>query len=81
MGTLVGGMRLIDYLPTLTFELIIHTMDLAKAVGVDAKPPENGMAATLEILGQLALYRGQASDLVMAATGRHGLPNGFTVLS
>ena len=27
MGTLTGGMRLIDYLPTRTFELIIHTMD------------------------------------------------------
>ncbi len=81
MATPVGGMRLIDYLPTRTFELIIHTMDLAKAVGVDSKPPEKGMTATLEILGQIALYRGQASDLVLAATGRGGLPTGFSVLS
>mgnify|MGYP003309872599 FL=1 len=80
MGTVVGGMRLIDYLPTRTFELIIHTMDLAKAVGVDAKPPEKGMTATLEILGQIALYRGHASDLLLAATGRGGLPVGFSVL-
>jgi len=81
MGTLVGGMRLIDYLPTRTFELIIHTMDLAKSLGLEAEPPERGMAATLEILSQLALYRGHASDLVIAATGRGGLPAGFTVLS
>ncbi len=81
MGTLAGGMRLIDYLPTRTFELIIHTMDLAKAVGVEAEPPEKGMAATIEILGQLALYRGHASELVLAATGRGGLPDGFTVLT
>ena len=81
MATPVGGMRLIDYLPTRTFELIIHTMDLAKSLGLDAEPPERGMAATLEILGQLALYRGHAADLVMAATGRHSLPAGFTVLS
>jgi len=81
MATPVGGMRLIDYLPTRTFELIIHTMDLAKSLGLDSEPPEKGMAATLEILGQLALYRGHASDLVMAATGRKGLPAGFTVLS
>ena len=80
MGTVVGGMRLIDYLPTRTFELIIHTMDLAKAVGVDAKPPEKGMTATLEILGQIALYRGHASELLLAATGRGGLPVGFSVL-
>jgi uncharacterized protein (TIGR03083 family) len=80
MATPVGGIRLIDYLPTRTFELVIHTMDLAKSLGVDATPPEKGMAATLEILGQIALYRGHASDLVLAATGRGGLPNGFSVL-
>ena len=80
MGMPVGGMRLIDYLPIRTFELIIHTMDLAKAVGVDDQPPENGMAATLEILGQIALYRGRASDLVFGVTGRGGLSDGFSVL-
>jgi len=81
MATPLGGMRLIDYLPTRTFELIIHTMDLAKAVGVGDQPPEKGMAATLEILGQIALYRGHASDLVFGVTGRGGLSDGFSVLS
>ena len=81
MATPVGGIRLIDYLPTRTFELIIHTIDLAKAVSVDDKPPESGMETTLQILGQLALYRGYASNLILAATGRHGLPEGFSVLS
>ena len=80
MGTPVGGIRLIDYLPTRTFELIIHTMDLAKAVGVDASPPDRGMETTLGILGQMALYRGNAPSLVLAATGRGSLPDGFTVL-
>jgi len=75
-----GNIRLIDYLPTRTFELIIHTIDLAKAVGVDAEPPEAGMASTLEIMGQLALYRGHSSDLIMAATGRGSLPESFSVL-
>ena len=81
MATPMGGMRLIDYLPTRTFELIIHTMDLAKAVGVDDQPPEKGMAATLEILGQIALYRGRASDVVFGVTWRGGLSDGFSVLS
>ncbi len=80
MATPVGGIRLIDYLPTRTFELIIHTMDLAKAVGVSDEPPESGLEATMEILGQLALSRGHASNLILAATGRHGLPDGFSVL-
>ena len=77
----IGGIRLIDYLPPRTFEIVIHTMDLAKAVGVDAKPPEAGMEATLQIMGQLAIHRGQASELILASTGRGGLPEGFSVLS
>ncbi|MDA0265316.1 MAG: maleylpyruvate isomerase N-terminal domain-containing protein [Chloroflexi bacterium] len=81
MGTIVGGMRLIDYLPTRTFELIIHTMDLAQALGIKAEPPQRGMETTVQIMGQLAVQRGHAADLVMAATGRRGLPGGFSVLA
>ena len=77
----IGGIRLIDYLPTRTFELIIHTMDLANAVGIEANPPEAVMDTTLQIMGQLALYGGQASNLVLAATGRGELPAGFSVLN
>ena len=81
MGTLTGGMRLIDYLPTRTFELIIHTMDLTKALGVESSPPQRGMETTLQMIGQLALNRGYAQDLILSSTGRDGLARGFTVLS
>ena len=81
MGTLTGGMRLIDYLPTRTFELIIHTMDLIKALGVESSPPRRGMETTLQMIGQLALNRGYAQDLILSSTGRDGLARGFTVLS
>ena len=30
--TIAGGMRLADYLPTRTFELVVHTADLAAAL-------------------------------------------------
>lgn len=81
MRTVVGGMRLIDYLPTRTFELIIHTMDLTNALGMETTPPERGMETTVQLLGQLALYRGHAPGLILAATGRRGLTDGFSVLS
>ena len=81
MGTPAGGMRLIDYLPTRTFELIIHTMDLTKALGAESNPPQRGLESTLQIIGQLALHRGHAPELILSATGRHGLASGFTVLS
>ena len=81
LGSPFGGIRLIDYLPTRTFELVIHSMDMAKAVGVESDPPGSGMETTIEIMGQLALYRGYASDLILSATGRGRLPEGFSVLS
>ena len=81
MGTLTGGMRLIDYLPTRTFELIIHTMDLTNALGAESSPPRRGMETTLQMIGQLALNRGYAQDLIFSSTGRDGLARGFTVLS
>ena len=81
MGNLTRGMRLIDYLPTRTFELIIHTMDLTKALGVESSPPRRGMETTLQMIGQLALNRGYAQDLILSSTGRDGLARGFTVLS
>jgi hypothetical protein len=56
-------------------------MDLATAVGVSDKPPEKGLEATIEIMGQLAVYRGHAPGLILAATGRHTLAQGFSVLS
>jgi hypothetical protein len=38
------------------------------------------MAATIQLLGEIALHRGTAPALVLAATGRGSLPEGFSVL-
>jgi len=37
--TVVGAMRLGDYLPTRVFELLAHSLDLAHATGVTVDPP------------------------------------------
>ena len=37
--TIAGGMRLADYLPTRTFELAVHTADLATALGLPLDVP------------------------------------------
>ena len=31
ISTIFGGMRLSDYLPTRTFELVVHGLDIARA--------------------------------------------------
>ncbi|MFF5790662.1 maleylpyruvate isomerase N-terminal domain-containing protein [Paeniglutamicibacter sp. NPDC012692] len=78
--TIAGGMRLRDYLPTRTFELAIHTADLARALELPEYVPDTAAAQALGIVVDLAVDGGHASPLLLAATGRPGLPPGFTVL-
>lgn len=78
--TIVGGMRLGDYLPTRTFELAVHTADLAAVLGVPPDIPATAAAQALTIVADLAVTDGLAGPLLLAATGRPGLPAGFSVL-
>jgi len=80
VGTPVGGMRLIDYLPTRTFELTVHTCDLAAALGQPLEVPESAGLQSLELVAGLAARAGQVGALLHAATGRRNLPAAFTVL-
>jgi uncharacterized protein (TIGR03083 family) len=80
VGTPVGGMTLIAYLPTRVFELAIHTLDLAAALGVAGSLPDTAAAVTLDLVAALARQRGRDTELLLAATGRGALPAGYTVL-
>lgn len=80
VATPVGGMRLGDYLPTRTFELTVHTCDLAAVLGQAIEVPEGAAIESLSVLGALAVRRGAAGPLLRAATGRGALPEHFTVL-
>jgi hypothetical protein len=80
VSTLVGGMRLADYLPTRTFELAVHTADLAAALGLPLDVPASAASQALRITSDLAVSDGKAGQLLIAVTGRSGLPDGFTVL-
>lgn len=77
---IAGGMRLSDYLPTRTFELAVHTADLATVIGVPPDVPATAAAQALTIITDLAVKDGLAGPLLLAATGRPGLPVGFSVL-
>lgn len=80
LTTIVGGMRIADYLPTRVFELVVHTTDLAVALGVPAEPPAGPARLALDLVSALAVANGDAATLLLATTGRTGLPSGFTVL-
>jgi uncharacterized protein (TIGR03083 family) len=78
--TIAGGMRLGDYLPTRTFELAVHTADLTRALGLPLDVPTTAAAQALQLIAELAVAGGLAGPLLLAATGRSGLPAGYSVL-
>ncbi|WP_258724697.1 maleylpyruvate isomerase N-terminal domain-containing protein [Cellulomonas sp. NS3] len=80
LTSVAGGMRLADYLPTRTFELTVHTADLAVALGVPADVPASAARQTLGLVTALAVEDGAAAPLLLATTGRRPLPAGFSVL-
>jgi len=80
VSTPVGGMRLLDYLPSRIFELAVHTLDIAAALPVSVILPESVATVALHLLADLALQPNKAAALLLAATGRRALPAGFSVL-
>lgn len=75
-----GGILFADYIETRVFELSIHALDLANAIGVEAEPPREALAVALRTLADLALESGRGAQLALAATGRGPLPDGFSAL-
>jgi uncharacterized protein (TIGR03083 family) len=76
-----GTMTLTGYLPTRTFELVVHSLDLAAATGADVPAQLAGpLPACLCLAAALAADRGDAVDVLLALTGRRALPAGFSVV-
>ena len=76
-----GTMVLVDYLPTRTFELAVHGLDLARVLGVE--PPSSlmpGVAASLELAGAIGARLPTAPELLLLLTGRSGLPGNLSVV-
>lgn len=79
--TPLGGMRLIDYLPSRVFELTVHTLDLATALSTAVTIPPEAAAISLHLLADLAAVQpSKTAALLLAGTGRGALPSGYSVL-
>jgi hypothetical protein len=69
------------YLPTRTFELTVHTLDLVGALGVAAPPVlDEPVAACLELAAAAAARGASGAAVLLALAGRRGLPPGFSVV-
>lgn len=79
--TIGGGMLLDAYLPTRTFELVVHGFDVARAARLP--PPTLSEAVLDEVVATAAgaaVRHGRGGDLLLALTGRAPLPAGFSVV-
>ena len=80
ISTFCGGMRVSDYLPTRTFELVVHGLDIAAATGIELAPPPAALAEAVGVATQSALELGLGADVLLALTGRRALPEGCSVV-
>jgi uncharacterized protein (TIGR03083 family) len=78
--TVAGGTRVSDYLPTRTFELTVHSLDIARAVDVRFEPPPAALAEAVLVAAQAAGEQGLGVEVLLALTGRQSLPPGCSVV-
>jgi hypothetical protein len=79
VGTPFGTMPLGDYLPSRAAELVLHGVDLARAVNLDRVPPDDALRGCLTFVVDRAITRGDGLLVAEALAGRTTLPSGFSV--
>jgi hypothetical protein len=78
--TVAGGMRVGDYLPTRTFELVVHGADIAAVTGLPVAFAAPVLAEAATLAARVAVELGRGPELLAAVTGRAALPPGFSVV-
>lgn len=73
------GIRLRNYLPTRVFELVVHSLDIARALDLSFTPPPDALEEALVLAAQVAAD-GQGVPVLMALTGREPLPPSFSIV-
>jgi uncharacterized protein (TIGR03083 family) len=74
------GIRLFTYLPTRTFELAVHSLDIAGAVGIPFILPADVLDEAMVLATRIAVANGQGETVLLSLTGRAALPPWFSVV-
>lgn len=74
------GIRLSAYLPTRTFELAVHSLDIAAAADIAFTLPRQVLEEATVLAARITLAFGDGPALLTALTGRTPLPEGFSVV-
>ncbi|HET6478596.1 MAG TPA: maleylpyruvate isomerase N-terminal domain-containing protein [Actinoplanes sp.] len=80
VSTPVGGMRVRDWLPTRTFELVVHGSDVAAAAGIPVGFDPAAVSEATLLAARIAVALGEGSIVLSALTGRSSLPGKFSVI-
>ncbi|WP_305786483.1 maleylpyruvate isomerase N-terminal domain-containing protein [Symbioplanes lichenis] len=78
--TAVGGMRVREWIPTRTFELVVHGLDVAAAAGAEVEFAEEVLAAVTLQAARVAATSKEKTLVLRALTGRATLPPDFSVV-
>ena len=78
--TAAGAMRVRDWLPTRTFELVVHGTDIATAADVPFPVPPEVLAEAVTLAAAVAAAVGDGGTVLRALTGRGSLPERFSVV-
>ena len=80
--TVIGGagIRLRMYLPTRTFELAVHALDIARAVGISFALPADVLADATGLASRIGVAAGHGETVLLALTGRAELPPAFSIV-
>lgn len=74
------GLRLSTYLPTRTFEIAVHGLDIGAALGIDRPPPREVLADAAALAAGIGVHLDRGPAVLLALTGRSALPVGFSVV-
>ncbi|HVQ49103.1 MAG TPA: maleylpyruvate isomerase N-terminal domain-containing protein [Mycobacterium sp.] len=74
------GIRLHNYLPTRTFELSVHGLDIARAVDISFALPADVLEEATALAARIAVAEAHGETVLLALTGRAGLPPSFSIV-
>ena len=78
--TAAGVMRLIDYLPSRIFELVVHTGDISAATGAVEPMDKSAAVIATVFAAAVAAERDDSLDPLLSITGRRSLPDGYSIV-
>ncbi|CAN5145749.1 maleylpyruvate isomerase N-terminal domain-containing protein [soil metagenome] len=74
------GIALSEYLRTRVFELVVHSIDIGRAVGQSHGQTLDCVTDAASLAARIGARTGSGEEILLALTGRTPLPPGFSVV-